>query len=76
MPEVSLPVARASFLRLMIPQLAAGGFSRLAAEYCVELGRLEGRSPEDVAAEFGECAREGHQHGSSGDLCLYCQVQM
>lgn len=35
--------ARAAFLRLMIPQLWAGGFTRLAAQYGVELARLEAK---------------------------------
>lgn len=34
-------IARARWLRLMIPQLWALGFARLAAEYQVELDRLE-----------------------------------
>lgn len=42
--EVPLLVARAAWLRLMIPQLTSGGFVELAARYGVELGRLEGRS--------------------------------
>jgi hypothetical protein len=38
---VPIAEARAAWLRLMIPQLLAGGFDRLAAEYAVELDRLE-----------------------------------
>lgn len=76
MSTVPLSVARASFLRLMIPQLAAGGFTELAARYAVQLGRLEGRSPEDVAAEFGRCAQDGHELGSDGSRCLFCGVEV
>jgi hypothetical protein len=42
--EVPIEVARVRWLRLMISQLWAGGFNRLAAEYQVELDRLEERS--------------------------------
>lgn len=35
--------ARIDWLRLTIPQLQAGGFTRLAAQYGVELARLEAR---------------------------------
>jgi hypothetical protein len=37
----SLPVARAAFLRLMIPQLLAGGFDALGLAYFQELSDLE-----------------------------------
>lgn len=47
----SIDLARASFLRLMIPQLSVG-FPRIAASYGVELARLENRTVESVAAEF------------------------
>lgn len=73
---VPINVARAAFLRLMIPQLAAGGWADLAARYAVELGRLEGRTPEEVREEFTTCAAEGHQNGSEGNLCLFCQKDL
>ena len=36
-----ITVARADFLRPLIPQLLAGGFTALAARYAVELDRLD-----------------------------------
>lgn len=44
--DVPIEVARAEWLRLMIPQLWESGFDRLAAEYSVELDRLERRRTE------------------------------
>ena len=64
--------ARASSLRLMIPQLYANGFEKTCAEYAVELGRLEGRTAEQVSEEFGSCAREGH--AVADNVCVYCGV--
>lgn len=71
---VPLPVARASFLRLMIPQLAANGFTELSARYAVELSQLEGRTVEDVYREFDECDRFGHELDADGTRCLFCKV--
>lgn len=74
-PEpVAIEVARAAFLRLMIPQLAAGGFEHLSASYAVELARLEGRTVEQVYCEFSECDREGHETDYGSKICLHCGV--
>ena len=69
--STDIAVARARFLRLMIPSLYQNGFEELSAKYAVELGRLEARTPEQVAEEFGSCAREGH---NGADRCTYCGV--
>lgn len=71
-----MSAARISFLRSVLPGLFAFGNTTLAAQYGVELARLEGRSPENVVAEFDECAREGHEHGAEGNRCIWCQVQL
>lgn len=74
MPAVPIAVARAAWLRLMIPQLEAGGFRTVAASYAVELARLEGRTVEQVAAEFGQCAALGHETDYGSKICLHCGV--
>ena len=69
-----IPVARAKFLRLMIQPLAANGFDRLSASYAVELGRLEGRTSQQVAQEFDHCTAEGHETDYGSATCLHCGV--
>lgn len=50
--------ARVAFLRMMIPQLEAGGFTALAAQYEDEIFDLTPKPCPDCDDTTGECRRD------------------